>query len=47
MDLKITLEDESKYGIQADLPYLKGFACHCKLEADTGKDWPPHTNSFV
>jgi hypothetical protein len=47
MDLKITPEDESEYGIQADLPYLKGFACHCKLGADTGKDWPPHTNSFV
>lgn len=47
MDLKITPEDESEYGIQAYLPYLKGFACHCKLGADTGKDWPPHTNSFV
>jgi hypothetical protein len=47
MDLKITPEDESEYGIQADLPYLKGFACHCKLGADTGKGWPPHTNSFV
>jgi hypothetical protein len=47
MCLKIRPEDESDYGIQPDLPYLKGFACHCKLEADTGEGWPPHTNSFV
>jgi hypothetical protein len=37
MHLKIDRKDESDYGIQADLPYLKGFACHCKLEADTGE----------
>jgi hypothetical protein len=35
MHFKIDRKDESDYGIQADLPYLKGFACHCKLEADT------------
>lgn len=54
MDSEITKEDASKYGksasagiIEVGGPCLKGFACHCKLEADTGKDWPPHTNSFV
>ena len=29
------------------LKILTGFVCHCKLKADTGKDWPPLTNSFV
>jgi hypothetical protein len=29
------------------LKILTGFVCHCKLKADTGKDWPPFTNSFV
>jgi hypothetical protein len=29
----------------AGLPYLKGF-CNGKLEADPGKDWPPHTYTF-
>ncbi|MGB8901204.1 MAG: hypothetical protein WCC90_19090 [Methylocella sp.] len=29
------------------LKILTGFVCHCELKADTGKDWPPLTNSFV
>ena len=37
MHLTIRPEDESNYGIQTGRPYLKGFACHCKLEADTGE----------
>jgi hypothetical protein len=37
MYLKTATEDTSDYGIQARLPYLKGFACHCKLKEDTGK----------
>jgi hypothetical protein len=32
----ISREDASVYGIPAG-PYLKGFACHCKLGADTGE----------
>jgi hypothetical protein len=43
----ISPEDASKYGIQAGLPYLKGFACHCKLEADTGEGWPHYIYPFV
>jgi hypothetical protein len=44
MDFTIRSEDGSKYGITVGLPYLKGFACHCKLEADTGEGdgWPPY-----
>jgi hypothetical protein len=41
------LKDESDFGIPAGLPYLKGFVCHCELEADTGEGWPHHTNPFV
>jgi hypothetical protein len=37
MHFKISPMDESDYGIQVGLPYLKGFACHCKLEVDTGE----------
>jgi hypothetical protein len=47
MHLPIRSEDESDYGIPAGLPYLKGFAWHCKLEADTGEDWPHYTNPFM
>jgi hypothetical protein len=47
MRLTITLKDESDYGIPAGLPYLKGFVCHCELEADTDEGWPHHTNPFV
>jgi len=39
MGLKISPKD--------DRPYLTGFVCHCELEADTGKDWPPHIYPFV
>jgi hypothetical protein len=37
MYFNITKEDASKYGIEAGVPCLKGFACHCELEADTGE----------
>jgi hypothetical protein len=39
MYFKFTKEDASKYGMpyEADLPYLKGFACHCKLKAETSE----------
>jgi hypothetical protein len=42
----ISSKDESDYGIQTGLPYLKGF-CNGKLKADTGEDWPLYTNPFV
>jgi hypothetical protein len=43
----ISQEDASVYGIQASLPYLKGFVLPiCKLEADTDKNWPRHTYAF-
>jgi hypothetical protein len=38
----ISLEDASYYGIPAGVPYIKDFACHCELKADTGKGRPPH-----
>jgi hypothetical protein len=47
MHRKIDRNDASVYGIPVGVPYLKGFVCHCELRADTGKDWPPLTNSFV
>jgi len=47
MRCTISPKGESDYGIPAGLSYLKGFACHCKLEADTGEGWPHHTNPFV
>jgi hypothetical protein len=36
MHHKISLKDESDYGIPTGRPYLRGFACHCELEAEPG-----------
>jgi hypothetical protein len=47
MHLKITKDESDYYGIQVGLPRLKGFVCHCELEADTGEGWPHHTQTFV
>jgi hypothetical protein len=47
MHCKIIPKDESDYGIKADRPYLPGFACHCKLEADTGEGRAHRPQPFV
>jgi len=46
MHLKIGSRDERVYGVPAGVPYLKGFVCHCELEADTGEGRKHHAQPF-
>jgi hypothetical protein len=34
MHIKIDRKDASVYGIPVGVPYLKGFVCHCELDAE-------------